>query len=86
MHRFFVPPAWIVGDQATLRAPVAHQIRRVLRMKPGDHVILLDNSGWEREVKLTELHKATISGKVVGKRLALGEPRTKITLYQSLLK
>ncbi|NOZ06502.1 MAG: 16S rRNA (uracil(1498)-N(3))-methyltransferase [Chloroflexi bacterium] len=86
MHRFFVPPAWITGDQATLRAPVVHQIRHVLRMKPGDHVILLDNSGWEREVKLTEIHRRTVRGKVVGKRQALGEPRTKITLYQSLLK
>ncbi len=86
MHRFFVPPAWITGDQATLRSPVVHQIRHVLRMKPGDHVILLDNSGWEREVELTEIHRATVRGKVVEKRQALGEPRTKITLYQSLLK
>lgn len=86
MHRFFVPPEWIDGHRVTLKPPVVHQIRRVLRLLPGDHVILLDNSGWEREVELTTLQSRKVFGRVVDKRLAQGEPRTKITLYQSLLK
>jgi 16S rRNA (uracil1498-N3)-methyltransferase len=61
-------------------------LRNVLRLKPGAHVILLDNSGWEHETELTHVSSQRVEGRVVHKSVATGEPRTKITLYQSLLK
>ena len=85
-HRFFIPPEWINQRQVTLIEDVAHQIRNVLRMRVGDRVIVLDDSGWEREVELGRLAKNVVMGHVIEERLAPGEPRTKISLYQGVLK
>jgi 16S rRNA (uracil1498-N3)-methyltransferase len=85
-HRFFIPPEWINERQVTLIEGTAHQIRHVLRMRAGDRLIVLDNSGWEREVELTRVAKSVVMGHVIEERLATGEPRTKISLYQGVLK
>jgi len=61
-------------------------MRNVLRLKPGDRVILLDNSGWEYQVELGEVSRERVAGRILQKSLAASEPRTKITLYQSLLR
>jgi 16S rRNA (uracil1498-N3)-methyltransferase len=86
MHRFFVPPSWIQGDQVSIAGAQAHQIRNVLRMRPGDRVVVLDNSGWEIETELQVVESQEVAGTVACRRLSLGEPRTKISLYQSVLK
>jgi len=86
MHRFFVPPAWVQGHEVTITGPQAYQITRVLRMRPGDVVIVLDNSGWEIEARLVAVDAAAVKGEIVHRRLAGGEPRTKISLYQGVLK
>lgn len=86
MHRFFVPPSWVEGNEVSITGPQARQIARVLRMRPGDGIIVLDNSGWELEVRLSSVDRAMVIGEVLHRRLAGGEPRTKISLYQGMLK
>lgn len=86
MYRFFVPPETVQRDPVVLAGQPAHRIGRVLRMVPGDHVLLLDNSGWAYETELTRFESERVEGHVVRKALATGEPRAKITLYQALLK
>lgn len=86
MHRFFVPPSWIQDNMVTISGPQARQIARVLRMRPGDVVMVLDNSGWEIETRLIAVEKDTVRGSVLRRRLAGGEPRTKISLYQGLIR
>ena len=85
-QRFFIPPDWISGRQVTLIEDVAHQVRHVLRMRAGEQLIVLDNSGWERVVELSHITPNLVMGHVVEERLAAGEPRTKISLYQGVLK
>lgn len=85
-HRFFVPPDWIQGNSVIITGPQAHQMTRVLRLRPGEEVILLDNSGWEIEVRLLTVERQAVTGEVLHRRLAGGEPRTKISLYQGVLK
>jgi 16S rRNA (uracil1498-N3)-methyltransferase len=86
MHRFFVPPQWIHGSTVLLGEPTAHQIRNVLRMRPGAVIVVLDNQGWEYEVELAEIEKNQARGQVIEKRPAAGEPTVQVTLYQCLLK
>lgn len=86
MHRFFVPPAWINGQVARLEGDVARQVARVLRMSPGDEIILLDNSGSEYRVSLTGLHRDTVEGDVLSVANGRGEPSVHVTLYQGMLK
>lgn len=86
MHRFFVPPNWIEGDAVTLSGAVVHHIRDVLRLRPGDLIIVLDDSGWEYAARLLTVGREEASGLIESKLLAHTEPRSKLTLYQSLLK
>ncbi|GAB4536236.1 MAG: 16S rRNA (uracil(1498)-N(3))-methyltransferase [Anaerolineae bacterium] len=86
IHRFFIPREWIDGRQVTLIEDTVHQIRHVLRMGAGERIIVLDDSGWEREVELTRVAQNVVLGRVIEERLAPGEPRTKISLYQGVLK
>ncbi len=69
-----------------ITGPLTHQIRNVLRLEPGDQVILLDNSGWEYQVELGEVGRERVVGQILQKSLAASEPRTKITLYQAVLR
>lgn len=84
MHHFFVPPSSIRGNEVTLSGPQSHQVARVLRMHPGDAIVVLDNSGWEIETELVSVDPEQVKGRVVHRRLAAGEPRTKVSLYQSV--
>jgi 16S rRNA (uracil1498-N3)-methyltransferase len=85
-HRFFIPPDWITPPTVTLREDVARQLRTVLRMQPGDVIIVLDNSGREWQVRLTEVGKTAVRGKIVSQHQAQGEPKLHLTLYQGTLK
>jgi 16S rRNA (uracil1498-N3)-methyltransferase len=49
-------------------------------------VLLLDNSGWEIETRLISVDRHAIRGEVAKRRLAAGEPRTKISLCQGVLR
>ena len=86
MHRFFVPAEWMTGGAVTVSGPLVHQIRRVLRLRAGEHVTFLDNSGWEAEAEIVAIDEQLVRCTVLTRKLGIGEPRTKITLYQSLLK
>lgn len=86
MHRFFVPASWLEKEQVTITGTLVHRLRNVLRLNAGTHIILLDNSGWEHEVEITNVSSQRIEGRIVHKSLASAEPRTKISLYQAVLK
>jgi 16S rRNA (uracil1498-N3)-methyltransferase len=85
LHRFFVAAPDIEDEQVVMSGRQAHQICKVLRLKPGDHFVALDNRGQEYQTELTEVTCDQVKGQVVQKRLATGEPKVRITLYQSLL-
>lgn len=86
MHRFFVPPTAIQGDRVTLTGPVVHQLAHVLRLRPGERIIVLDDSGWEYTVELERLGRERAQGRLVGRAEAQTEPCARITLYQAVLK
>jgi len=86
VHRFFIPPDSIAGDRVAIPSGLAHRLRRVLRLGPGDHVVVLDDTGWEYDVVLRKAGRGGLEGSVTGRSQAAGEPRTRITLYQALLK
>ena len=86
MNRFFIPSSSISANQIEFDGPTAHQIRDVLRLVVGSEVIVLDDSGWQYAVQLTRVERGAATGKVVSKKLAVGEPKTKIVLYQAVLK
>ncbi len=86
MHRFFIPADWVQNEMVAITGEPLRQIGYILRLKPTDRIIVLDNSGMELEVEIERITKAQATGKVISKKLGQGEPRIKITLYQALLK
>ncbi len=84
--RFFVRPAQIVGQTATLDADDAHHLRVVLKAQAGDAMSVLDGTGREWAGRLVELGKARAT-------VTLGEPffpptesPVSITIAQALPK
>ena len=84
MHRFFVPSEVLETEPIVLPAHTGRQVMRVLRLRSGDHIILLDGSGSEFEVELLRVSGDTVEGKVIKMRAAVGEPPVNLTLYLCL--
>ncbi len=85
-HRFFIPSGLFASDEITLPEDIARQAHTVLRLRPGEHIIVLDGLGAEAEVELTAVSRMRVTGRVLERRPGLAEPRTPVTLCQGLLK
>jgi 16S rRNA (uracil1498-N3)-methyltransferase len=86
MHRFFVPPDTISGAEVRLSGDLAHQIVRVLRLRRGENVVLLNAKREEYDVELLEVGAEQVTGRIVRRREASREPLTHLTLALGLLK
>lgn len=86
-YRFFVPPDSLEGETFALEdVDLAHQIGTVLRLRPGDRVLLLDNSGAEHTVRLTVIERRRLAGAVEQRAETQTEPRLQLTLYAPLIR
>ena len=86
MHRFFVAPEAVQRDTVVLDDRQARQIASVLRLRPGEHIVVLDNSGWQYDTELVEVGPGAARGAISSRSLVDTEAHTKITVYQGLLK
>jgi 16S rRNA (uracil1498-N3)-methyltransferase len=86
MHRFFVSPEAFASHPVVLTGDQAHQIRRVLRLRLGERVTLLDGQGFAYEAILIALGETDAKFQVVKRWAASGEPLTHVTLFQAVLK
>jgi 16S rRNA (uracil1498-N3)-methyltransferase len=84
-HRFFVEPGLLGGERVALSGAQAHQMSRVLRLKSGDRVVLLDGGAQEHVVRLDEVRSSTVTGTVEETRPRRPEPSLYLTLYQALV-
>lgn len=84
-HRFFVDSGRLGVEAVELDGARAHQMARVLRLRPGDQIVLLDGSGREQDVELVQVTPHRVRGNVRATRPSRGEPRLAITLYQALV-
>jgi len=81
MHRFFVPPEVTPGQRFPVPSEIAHQVKRVLRLRDGDEITLLDGLGGEARCRLEGDDCVVVARGVAG-----GEPRHQLTVWQALLK
>ena len=82
VHRFFVEPAELSGDRFPIPAAIEHQVVRVLRLRDGDEIVLLDGRGTEARCRLDAEGSLTL----LDRGDAEGEPRHRFTICQALLK
>lgn len=83
MHRFFVAKA--PAERAVLSGEQARQISIVLRLQPGERVILIADL-IEHEVELQAVAPAQVTGKVVARRPVSTELPFRFTLALPVLK
>ena len=69
-----------------LQKEIAHQVRDVLHLNVGEHLILLDNSGDEVVAAVARSSKAGVEVHLLERRPGKREPGVRIVLCQGLLK
>ncbi|MFQ5449648.1 MAG: 16S rRNA (uracil(1498)-N(3))-methyltransferase [Nitrospinaceae bacterium] len=86
MHRFFTLPENITGEDVALRGPDVVHIRTVLRLRCGDRIHVLDGRGSRYTVRLTQVGKKEITGKIESREAVLSESPIEIHMGQALIK
>ncbi len=84
MHRFFLPLENFTADIIPLPADTADQIRKVLRLKDGDTICLLDNVGKAFEAEIEYTDAKSICAHVKRSYTVLNEPGCRISMFLSL--
>lgn len=64
MHRFFVPPALLAGDEVKLDGDVVQHLAVVLRLTPGSEVLLLDGCGGVCRCRLTGVTRRQVTAQI----------------------
>jgi 16S rRNA (uracil1498-N3)-methyltransferase len=83
MHRFHLPPnEW---SSAALTGSEAHHARSVLRLQPGDRVVLFDGRGREATAEIIAVASASIQLRALHETMS-PPLRCRITLAQALPK
>lgn len=85
-HHFFVSPESVRRGTVTITGSQAHQIVNVLRLAPAGRIVVLDDTGWQYDAEIVSTRDDEVVCQVKSKSLVTTEPRTKITLYQGLLR
>ncbi len=86
-RRFFVNPAWLRTDQIVIDDPtLIHQWVRVLRLRTGDRVMLLDGQGMAAVAEITHLDRRLAHGQIIARCQATGEPAVIFDLYLALIR
>ncbi len=86
MHRFFVNRESIINNRVEITGDDAEQVRKVLRMKEGDEIAVLDGTGWEYRVQLDEIKKGYAAGEIKFKDFKSEDSKIKIILGQGMPK
>ena len=85
MHRFFLPPAQTRNSELNLSQRDAHHALHVLRVRPGERLVVLDGAGQELlcEVRGLEKHAVTLA---VRQRNLIPALPYQLTLLQAVPK
>ncbi|MEK7706690.1 MAG: RsmE family RNA methyltransferase [Verrucomicrobiota bacterium] len=85
MHRFFLPPEDCHGSALALTGREAHHALRVLRVRHGERVAVLDGAGHEFLCEVGDTSKQAVQFNIVEKKI-ISPPPCQITLLQAIPK
>ncbi|MDQ3245190.1 MAG: 16S rRNA (uracil(1498)-N(3))-methyltransferase [bacterium] len=85
LHRFIGNFNLNKDEIAIINPENIKQIKGVLRLAIGDHLILCDGMGTEKEVEILEINRDLINTKFI-KKFENKEPNRKVSLYLAVLK
>lgn len=80
-----MPPDRIGPTAVRIPKDTSRQLRAVLRLGEGDHVVVLDGVGTEYLVELVQMSEEVV-GRIVAAQPTEGEPALKLHLFQAIPK
>lgn len=85
-RRFFVRPEQVESDQAIIEGPIARQICKVLRLKPGDPITLLDGEGRVYDAEIESGTCDCVRVRVLAAKENVNEPGLRLVLASCVPK
>lgn len=86
MYRFFTDTSHISGGQIRITGSDVNHIRNVLRMKPGEQVLISTGDEWEYLCSIGNLGEEEVICRILDAQKSGKELPSKIVLYQCLPK
>ena len=86
MYHFFTETEFFTESEAVITGPDVNHIKNVLRMKPGEKVLLSDGKGTNCLCELTELSADRVTARILPEEVMDTELPVKVTLFQGLPK
>ena len=86
MYHFFVRPENIIGEQILIDGTDVNHIRHVLRMKPGEELLLSDGEGHDYTCTIETLENDAVRCRILAREASGTEPSVKVYLFQGLPK
>lgn len=86
MYHFFTETEFFTGTEAVITGPDVNHIKNVLRMKPGEKILLSDGKGTNCLCEITELFPDKVLAKILPEEVDDTELPVQVTLYQGLPK
>ena len=86
MEYYYTPKEYISSGSLTIVDDEAKHLGKVLRKNAGDELFVTDGLGTLYRVKISTAAKSLIECTILEKLPGINEPKTKVTLYQSLIK
>lgn len=86
MYHFFVPAGQISDTAVSITGSDVTHISRVLRMKAGDEITVLDGKGNEYTCRLTSFCDTAVEAEIIEKRPVSSELSSKLYLFQGVPK
>ncbi len=86
MIRLFLPPEELVSKQISIRGEQARYLTLVLRVKPGEHITILDGQGQRYVCRITGIHRKEVLAEKVTEEKYSAESPLSIVLAQGIPK
>jgi 16S rRNA (uracil1498-N3)-methyltransferase len=86
LRRFFIDSVRLQSERPSLEGEEAKHILRVLRLGPGDRIVLFDNTGWEYEAHIIGKQSGQVFYEVLEKKWVPRESPLRITLAVPLIR
>ena len=84
--QFFSPPTNFESDRVRLPEEEASHAVKVLRLKPGDEIIVVDGAGRWVRAQTTAVSRSLVEGVILEERRGVGEPPFELRIGLALLK
>jgi 16S rRNA (uracil1498-N3)-methyltransferase len=86
MHRFYVSPEVLAAEPVALPPETAHQLFRVLRLRPGARIVLFCGDGEECEAEVLTLDQRSAAVRLLERRRPEVELRCRLQVAVAVLK